>query len=70
MDQVIFGAARKAQCTIPCHHCGTAVEARRSCHEAYIHCTKCAQDYPLKEYISEMDEPLEGFLEKLYLDRI
>ena len=63
-------APRSAQTTIPCARCAKPLMARRTCHEAYLHCESCDKDYALAEYVKAMDEALEAFLEALNCDRV
>lgn len=32
-------------------------------------CEACGQEFPLKDFINEMDEKMEAFLENVYMDR-
>ncbi len=61
---------RSAQTTIACARCKKPLMARRSCHEARLHCEGCGKDYAIGDYIKEMDEALEQFLEALNCDRV
>lgn len=63
-------APRSALTTIPCAHCSQPLIAKRSCHHAYLHCDACSKDYEIQEYIKEMDEALEEFLEAINCDRV
>lgn len=63
-------APRSAPTTIPCPQCGKALTAKRTCHQAYMHCQTCAKDFPLKDHIRQMDTALEEFLEAINCDRV
>ena len=63
-------APRSAQTTIPCKECGTPLEARRSCFRAYMRCETCGKDYELNDYVKDMDDALEEFLEAINCDRV
>lgn len=63
-------APREAKTTIPCGVCEKQLVARRSCHEAYLHCEHCRRDFAVKDYIKDMDEALESFLEAINCDRV
>lgn len=65
-----FFAARDAETTLVCPHCGAQLHIGRSCHEVYMHCPTCKARFPLKEYISQADEAMEHFLENVYCDRV
>lgn len=59
-----------AQTTIACPVCGNALQARRTCHQAYLYCDRCRKDFLLQDFISRMDEALEAFLEAINCDRV
>lgn len=63
-------APRSAQTTIPCAVCKKPLMARRTCHHAYLQCEHCRKDYQVQEYIKDMDEALEDFLEAINCDRV
>lgn len=65
-----FSAPRRAQTTVPCPHCSEKLDIRRSCHEAYMSCAACQKDFPLRDFISQMDDAMENFLEQVYSDRV
>jgi uncharacterized protein YbaR (Trm112 family) len=44
--------------------------ARRTCHEAYLQCERCRKNYPVQDYIRQMDKALEEFLEAINCDRV
>lgn len=43
---------------------------KRTCHEAYMYCEHCKKAFALKDFIPQMDEAMEEFLENLYTNRI
>ena len=55
---------------LPCPDCGAALDIRRTCHEAYMHCPACKKSFELSPFISRMDDAMENFLEHLYVDRV
>lgn len=63
-------APRSAQTTIPCRNCKKPLVARRSCHQAYLECDQCRKRFEIQEYVRQMDEPLETFLEAINCDRV
>ena len=66
-----FFASREAHTTLPCPTCHkTKLHIRRTCHEAYMYCPSCKKTYELEPFIPQMDDAMEGFLEKLNMDRI
>ncbi|MBR6674023.1 MAG: hypothetical protein IKL39_04795 [Mailhella sp.] len=65
-----FFAPRQARTTLICPHCGEALDIRRTCHEAYMQCSGCRKAFPLTQFIKQMDEVMEEFLERLYSDRV
>lgn len=67
---MFFRAAREKQTTIPCPHCAKPLMVKRTCHEAYMYCEHCQQAFALKDFIPQMDEAMEEFLENLYSNRI
>lgn len=62
--------ARSAQTTIPCHTCGQHLKVYRSCHVVTLQCEACKKVSPLQEYVSEMDNALENFMENVHCDRV
>lgn len=62
--------ARSVQTTIPCHHCGQPLIVQRACRTVALQCAACEKNFPLQEYIREMDSALEKFMENVYCDRI
>jgi len=61
---------RSAPTTIACKQCKAKLEARRSCHLAYLYCDICKENKDLKDYVQNMDSALEAFLEAINCDRI
>lgn len=61
---------RQAQTGIPCHHCQHPLEVRRACQEVTLHCPQCGKVFPFQEYVQEMDDVLEHFMENVYCNRI
>ncbi|MDR3044047.1 MAG: hypothetical protein LBU75_07255 [Desulfovibrio sp.] len=64
-----FGQPRAAQTTIPCRTCGTALRVERTCHEVFLRCTTCRSTHDVGEYVAQMDDALESFMENVYCDR-
>lgn len=62
--------ARHAETTMHCHECNGRLDVERTCHTVYMHCTECKKDFPVQEYIKEMDDALEEFMEGVYCNRI
>ena len=65
-----FFAPRQARTTLVCPLCGEPLDIRRTCHEAYMQCSGCRKAFPLTQFIKQMDEVMEEFLERLYSDRV
>ena len=65
-----YSPARKAETTLPCRNCKAPLTAQRTCHEAYLACSKCGKVFQIQEYRLEMDKALEEFLEAINCDRI
>lgn len=65
-----FSAAREARTTIVCPECGAKLDIRRTCHEAYMSCSGCGKQFELSLFIPQMDEVMESFLERLFVDRV
>ena len=65
-----FSAPREARTTLVCPDCGELLDIRRTCHEAYMQCSACGHRFELAPFISKMDEAMEAFLERLYVDRV
>lgn len=65
-----FSRSRSAQTTIPCHQCGQALMVERSCQEVYMWCAHCKKRFEATEYIPEMDDAMEEFMEGVYCDRV
>ncbi len=61
---------RHTETTIKCHECSGILHAERSCHEVYLRCTKCNAVRPVQEYIRDMDDALEQFMENVFCDRV
>ncbi|MDR2488439.1 MAG: hypothetical protein LBD42_02955 [Desulfovibrio sp.] len=59
-----------AQTSILCAICKKKLVVRRTCYSAYLRCECCEKDFPLQEYIKDMDPALEEFLESINCDRI
>ncbi|MEG2171874.1 MAG: dual CXXC motif small (seleno)protein [Desulfovibrionaceae bacterium] len=62
--------ARTAQTTIKCHVCQHPLIVHRACQQVVLHCASCDRDFPLREYIQDMDDILEDFMENVYCNRI
>lgn len=62
--------ARSAQTTIKCHACQHPLLVQRSCQHVTLHCTACRKDFNFQEYVREMDDVLEHFMENVYCNRI
>lgn len=62
--------ARSAQTSIKCHVCQHPLIVQRACRQVSLHCEKCGKDFPLQQYIPEMDDALEQFMENVYCDRV
>lgn len=67
---MFFSAAREKQTTVPCPKCGKTLLVKRTCHEAYMYCRYCQKSFAINEFIPQMDEAMEEFLENLYTNRI
>ncbi len=67
---LFFSPPREAHTTLSCPACGSNLDIRRTCHEAYMHCPACSKDWPLEGFIPSMDDAMEAFLEQMYADRI
>ncbi len=65
-----FSAKRHAQTTIPCSACRTPLTAHRGCREVTLRCDACQRSFPLAEYIPQMDDALEQFLDQSFVDRL
>ncbi len=65
-----FAAPRRAQTTMPCKKCGRPVLIARTCHEVTLHCEACRKDYRVQDYLPEMDEAMESFMENVNCDRV
>lgn len=65
-----FGRARSAQTTIPCHVCAEPLKVERTCHEVFMRCETCRKTYPVSDYVGEMDDAMENFMEGVYCDRV
>lgn len=70
MWSATFGRARHAQTTIPCHTCGQPLRVERTCHEVFMRCETCSKSFDINEYIPEMDDAMEQFMEGVYCDRV
>ncbi len=67
---MFFTAKREAQTTLDCPLCKQKLLIKRTCHEAYMFCPTCQKSFPLQDFIPQMDEAMEEFLENLYTNRI
>ena len=65
-----YFAPREARTTLKCPVCSALLDIRRTCHEAYMQCPECGKRFALKQFIPEMDQVMEEFLERLYSDRV
>lgn len=65
-----FSAAREARTTIDCPTCSNKLDIKRTCHEAYMSCRGCEERFELSPFIPQMDEVMESFLERLFVDRV
>ena len=65
-----FFAPRQARTTLVCPVCGEPLDIRRSCHEAYMQCIARYKTFPVAQFVQQMDEVMEEFLERLYSDRV
>jgi hypothetical protein len=61
---------REAQTTIPCKNCDTALKVKRSCQHVYMQCDSCGTRGDINEYLSQMDDAMEEFMEGVYCDRV
>lgn len=60
---------REAKTNMTCQKCKNKLNAKRSCHEAYLYCSHCHTSSQISEYLDSMDAALEKFLENLNCDR-
>lgn len=67
---MFFRSSREQQTTLPCPLCSDPMLIKRTCHEAYMYCASCRRQFELKDFIPQMDEAMEEFLENLYSNRI
>lgn len=67
---LFFSAPREAHTTLSCPDCGSRLDIRRSCHEAYMYCPSCRKSFDISPFVPHMDEAMENFLEQLYVDRV
>lgn len=65
-----FNRSRSEQTTIPCHECGAQLKIQRSCHEVFMRCESCDKTYDIADYVAEMDDAMERFMEGVYCDRV
>lgn len=65
-----FGRSRQQITTMPCKDCGKPVTAHRYCREVRIECPDCGAAFSLEQYVPQMDQALEDFLENVYCDRM
>ncbi|THB66475.1 MAG: hypothetical protein D6E12_10515 [Desulfovibrio sp.] len=56
--------------TMPCRKCGHNVEARRTCFTVYLSCPDCGSRFEVEEYVQDMDEAFEDYLENVFCNRI
>ena len=61
---------REAKTTLTCPQCEGLLNIKRTCHEAYMACDACKQNFPLQQFIPQMDDAMEKFLEGLHSNRI
>lgn len=61
---------RSAKTAMLCKRCRQPLEARRTCHQAYLYCAACNEKLDIRDYIQEMDPALEAFLEAVNCDRV
>lgn len=67
---MFFSAKREAQTSLDCPICHNNLFIKRTCYEAYMFCASCQKTFPLQDFIPQIDETMENFLENLYSDRI
>ncbi len=67
---MFFRAKREAKTSLDCPICRDKLFIKRTCHEAFMFCPTCRKEFPLQNFIPQMDEVMEEFLENLYSDRI
>ena len=65
-----FGNAREAKTTVACPKCKDALDIKRTCHEAFMSCSTCKESFALQDFIPQMDDAMEKFLEGLHSNRI
>ena len=65
-----YFAPREARTSLKCPECGAPLDIRRTCHEAYMQCSSCHRTFELAPFIHDMDDVMEEFLERLYVDRV
>ena len=65
-----YFAPREARTTLKCPECGAPLDIRRTRHEASLQCSSCRRTFKLTQFVSQMDEAMEEFLERLYADRV
>lgn len=65
-----FFSPRDAETTLRCPNCGKNLHICRSCHEVHMSCPACHKNFPLKDFIGQIDEAMENFMENVYCDRI
>lgn len=62
--------AREAQTTIPCKKCEKPLSIKRSCQYVYMECEHCKTRSELNDYIAQMDDAMEEFMEGVFCDRV
>ena len=53
-----------------CRSCASKLDISRTCHEVFMYCPNCKQQFAIDPFIPTMDEDMENFLESMYADRI
>jgi len=61
---------RSAETTIPCKECNKPLTVKRSCQHVYMECSHCGKKSDISEYLRQMDDALEAFMEGVYCDRV
>lgn len=65
-----FNNSRDVKTTVACPQCQNLLNIKRTCHEAFMYCDRCKQNFPLQEFIPQMDDAMEKFIEGLHSNRI
>ena len=66
----MFGSSRNPVTTMPCKSRQDKVAIHRTCHQVRLRCPSCGVMYELQDYLEQMDEVLEHYLESVYCDRV